>query len=656
MDAAISYNVKSERFPLRGIAVGAALTAFYAWLAPITTYRLFSGSIEHGMIPPMVVALNVIVIGLNYLVGFRWPRLRLSTGELVIIFSMVWIGAVSFEFGYIGNTLSVMSCPEYFGNPENRWGELYLAYMPSWISPSDYANGVRYFYNGLPEGMSIPWGIWKVPFIWWGSLVIATLAVVICLMTILQEQWHDNEKLNFPMADIPLALIGEETKTGWLPVWVRSRGFWIGLSIPLAIISWNIVGWFTTAWPHISFTQDETGLVLRYWPNFYTKVDFFTIGVAYFAPEQVLLGLWLGRLLIGAEMTAGMKFGFGEGENPGFEPWSDWGTNTAAWQCLGSLVMFVLWGLWMGREHFRRVFRSALLLSTGLPTRLRARYRWAVYGLVGGLVYMAAWLHEAGMSWGIAAMFLAIFVISTLGMAKIIAESSIILIDGPVAPQTFVMQTLGSANIDQASMTALVFAYVLFRSNTGTLLPHAAFASRMGDEHGVGRGRLYIAILVAVGVAIVVAVATTLMLAYDVGAFNFQHHAFRVGGIEAFGALAEKTNANFGPDRWRLSFFGFGMVLMYAVLLIRTRIVNFWLHPIGLTFMSTSVAGLMTINFFLTWLAKTTLRRLGGNRLVERAKPFFLGLVGGHALGVALGILVDSIFFRGEGHRILTGW
>ncbi len=640
----------------RSVVIGLVLIALYAWLAPVTIYKLFSSRYHVGILPPGVLLFFFPALIANAIMNRRWPGMVLSASELVVVFAMLWLGAASFQIGMIGNFLGVMSAPEYFASAENRWAELYLQYIPPWATPSNATGGVREFYNGLGPGKAIPWHIWIVPLIWWGSVIAAALGVVICLMTIVQEQWHDHEKLTFPMADIPLALIGRTSPNGWVSDTLRSRLFWYGAALPLTIVAWNTLHWFDPLFPRIAFSQEVTQLAIKYYRDAYTKVDLFTIGLAYFAPLQVLRGFWLGRLIIGTEMGLAGKFGFAQGMNPGFEPWSDWGSNTVAWQCLGCLTMFVLWGLWMGRGHYREVLRSSVGRSVSLSRNLSTRYRAAVWGLVAGLVYLAYMFHALGMSWTVILIFLPMTVILILAMSKFAAESSMLFVESPVNAHTFVVQTLGSGNIPQATMTALVLAYVVFRSNSGLMMPQIAFATRMGDEKGVRRGRLFVALGAAVLVAIVVSIVTTIMLAYDVGAFNFQSHAFQVGHIEAFDTLALKTNEAFGTDWHRVGFLGIGMAMMAAIMAVRMRFANFWLHPIGFGFATTSIAGLQVINLFLAWLVKSTLDRLGGHRLVNRAKPFFVGLVCGHALGLALAILVDAVLFPGQGHRVPTGW
>ena len=597
------------------------LTVLYAIAAPVSVYKLFSSRLEQGVLSAGVLLFFIVFLALN-----RWiARSRISngfsTGELAVVFAVLWLGASSFQLGVMGNMLGVMSAPEYFASAENRWAEFFHPHLKPWASPSNEFGGVRQFYNGLPPGGSIPWGIWAVPLLWWGSLIAATLGVIICLMTIVHEQWHEHEKLTFPLADVPLALIGREVDGRWETDWYHSPMFWIGAAVPLLIVGWNTLNWFNAQFPHISFTQDPSGLAARHIPSFSTRVDVFALGLAYFAPLQILRGMWLGWLVIGSEITLGNKFGFGQGMNPGFEPWSDWGTQTAAWQCLGSLVLWVLWSLWMGRIHLKKVARSAFGRDVDLPDNFRRRYSVAAWGLLAGLIYMAFWFHEAGMAWTVVLLFLPMILLLTLGMAKVIVESCFLQVEGAVSAQTFVMQTLGTSHIPEASMTALVLSYVLFRSNYGMMMPQVAFAGRLGDERGVPRGRLYLALGLGVFTAIAVAVVTMIVLGYDVGAFNFGSHPFRVGHIEAYETLRLKKEAATGPDYYRLAFFGIGMVFMAAVLAVRARFAGFWLHPVGLTYATAAAVSITVWNIFLAWAVKSVLIKIGGIRLVNRVKP-----------------------------------
>jgi len=185
--------VEAERrtFTARALVIGIVLTAALAWLVPVSLYDLFSSRLHYPILPPGVVAVFCLLLTANFAVNRVWPRQGLHAGELVVIFTMMWLGLVAiFEIDVTGNTLAIMAAPNYFASTENRWDEYYLAYMRPWAIPSNRASEIRYFYNGLPPGAPIPWHVWYLPFFWWGSLFVAIIAVVICLMTMVHEQWH----------------------------------------------------------------------------------------------------------------------------------------------------------------------------------------------------------------------------------------------------------------------------------------------------------------------------------------------------------------------------------------------------------------------------------------------------------------------------------
>ena len=529
-------DTRPEERPVRArtYLIGAALAATYAFLAPYSLYGLYSCRLDQGMLPVGVLLLFALLLVVNAVSGTVVRGARLRVWELAVILGMMWVGAAALQIGVLHNSLGVMSAPEYFASPENRWGEYYLPYIPSWAIPRDTYDAVRMFYNGAMHGRSVPWEAWVVPLFWWGSFLAALLGAIVSLMSVVHEQWHQHEKLTFPMADIGLTLMGAEEDGVWKVSWLRSKGFWIAAAVPFLILVWNSFHAFSAAFPVIGITQAPSEIAVRYLPTIVTRLDPYILGIAYFAPVQILRGMWMGFLIIGVEIGLGQKFGFAEGINPGFEPWSDWGTQTTAWQCLGSIVLWVLWGFWVGREHFKRVIRVGLGLPTELPDRIRKRYRASFWGFVLSISYLALWFRALGMEWPVVLLFLPMVFILALGIAKTIAMGSFMQVEGPVSAQTFVMQTMGTAFISQASMAALVLSYVTFRSSDGIMMSQVAFASRMGDARGASRGRLYLGIGIAVFVVLAVGTMTMIYLGYDVGAFNFGSHAFRVGHIEAY--------------------------------------------------------------------------------------------------------------------------
>ena len=90
---------------------------------------------------------------------------------------------------------------------------------------------MAWFFEGLPPGAKIPWGVWIMPLFWWGSVIVATLTLCTCLIAVFRKQWVDKERLNFPLVDVPLAMMDGAEDGRILPKFMRSRLFWIGFAI-----------------------------------------------------------------------------------------------------------------------------------------------------------------------------------------------------------------------------------------------------------------------------------------------------------------------------------------------------------------------------------------------------------------------------------------
>jgi hypothetical protein len=82
---------------------------------------------------------------------------------------------------------------------------------------------------------------------------------------------------------------------------------------------------------------------------------------------------------------------------------------------------------------------------------------------------------------------------------------------------------------------------------------------------------------------------------------------------------------------------------------MRFKLPWFRLHPIGFAI---PLIPHQFSTFLMAWAIKATLLRVGGMASFQRGIPFFVGLVAGHAAGVALSSLVDCLFFPGSGHTV----
>ena len=82
--------------------------------------------------------------------------------------------------------------------------------------------------------------------------------------------------------------------------------------------------------------------------------------------------------------------------------------------------------------------------------------------------------------------------------------------------------------------------------------------------------------------------------------------------------------------------------------------VHWWpLHPIGFALAGSGTYMRYTVfSVFLAWAIKFVILKVGGAALYRRYRFFFLGILVGYTAGVALSLVIDVIWFPGQGHSV----
>ena len=145
---------------------------------------------------------------------------------------------------------------------------------------------MRWFFNGLPPGEPIPWHVWWIPLIWWFSFAAAIIGICMGLSIVLRKQWVEYERLSYPLVEAGACLVaGADDPRGRRPMW-RSRLFWVGAVFAFFILAYNTLSWFDMRWPVIDLSGTSLEF-MRGAPGLRTRVNFLTLGLSYFAPQQV---------------------------------------------------------------------------------------------------------------------------------------------------------------------------------------------------------------------------------------------------------------------------------------------------------------------------------------------------------------------------------
>ncbi|MBT4499344.1 MAG: hypothetical protein HOC74_16570, partial [Gemmatimonadetes bacterium] len=381
----------------RALGLGMFLVVLVNLAAPFSLYVVRSSLLASDYMPiGALFPFFLVVVLLNPLLKTISPGWALHPGELVIVFMMGLVGASLATYGLTGYLVAVIASPYFFATPENQWSQYLHDHIPDWVVPSGQGQAMQWFFDGLPSGESIPWSVWVVPLFWWLSLMAVVVFVAFCIIVILRKQWVEHEKLLFPLVELPLIMVEDAEKPQRQPRFTRDRLFWTGFLIPLFVILWNSLHYFSPFVPQIPIggtgvDQISNIQIARDFPSILVAIYPPIIGFSYLMNLEILFSFWFFHLLALIQVGIYARTGFSLGPSESYSSEYD---ASMGWQSMGAFVAMVLWGLWMARPHLRAVWRKAWRGNADPldDSEELLSYRRAVLGLVLGMVYIAAWL------------------------------------------------------------------------------------------------------------------------------------------------------------------------------------------------------------------------------------------------------------------------
>ena len=546
--------------------------------------------------------------------------------------------------------LALIASPYYYASPENQWDHYVHPHLPHWAIPSNEGSAMTWFFEGLPAGERLPWESWLIPLLWWLSLIFVFYFVCLCIVTILRRQWVDNERLLFPLIEVPRDLVRMSDDRRLLPAFMRSRAFWIGFAVPMFIVVWNVASYFNPTFPQIPVSGKHVRIA-RGFPSIPTIFWFPVIGFAYFANLEVTFSVWFFYLLAVVQEGVCNRVGFSIGRSDFFV----WGMAATGWQSFGAFLVFVLWGLWMARRHLWAVLHSAVTTRAAADDhREMLSCRTAVFGAVLGFMYMACWLARSGMEAKVIALFLTTVVLICLGITRVVVQAGVFYLTPPMVAQPFTMFTLGTSALSASSMNALCLAYAWHGDVQSIFMTAVAHSAKLGETARLRPRVLAAAIGLAVVAGFAASILFIILMGYDMGAYNFGSWTYRGMGHHCFGNIVGKMRNPSDPDWGRLSFLGIGATAMAALTFFRYRLAWWPLHPIGLAVASSWPIRRIAFSLFLAWAAKGIILNLGGTALYRRSRPLFVGMMLGYFVGIGISFIVDAIWFCGQGHGMLN--
>ena len=589
--------------------------------------------------PPAAIGVLLALLAVNVILRKIAPKWRLQPAELAVIYVMTVCAALLSSFALSAQLLPNLVLPNYFANQQNEWGKMFFMHLPRWIVPFDPKGPdmqpvAKAYFEGLRQGESIPWGAWVIPLAAWTVFALLLIFLMACLATLLRRQWVDNEKLSFPLVQLPLEMVEEGSS-----LQRKDRKLMmLGALVPFIFHGMNGLHNIIPNFPAIQSTIVLNNyLVGRPWTDMIftpIAITFSVIGFAYLLPLDVSFSMWFFMFFFRFQDIIGSSFGYQYDSMPLYGAAHFY----QGYQGAGAAVAVCFSLLWLARPHLKLLWeRVRYGQHEGLDSNEMMSYRVAFWGAVASFVLIVLWCNLAGMSLFVAAftMFCFVFFIIIM-MTRCAAEVGLLMLQGVFRPVDIwgvgaTRMSLGAANL--APLALLNGAFI---RDPRVLMPVFMDGMKLSDGVKLPRRKLALGIALAIPVAVVAAYGIHLWIVYRYGAVKLNAWFFQASPTLYFG---EARSIMLGTNHFDIrapAFFSVGLIFTFFLYIMRAR---FWwwpFHPLGYAIGAAWPITVYWFAFFVGWLAKSKILKYGGIRTFRMLRPFFLGLIFGEFITAIL--------------------
>jgi hypothetical protein len=629
--------VRRQSLTFRAVLIALLLTPLNSlWLVHTEIVRYSGHPTTTSLFFNVIFCLSVLV-ALNALLTRYWPRAAFSQGELLVVFTLLSLGSAMVGHDMLQVLIATLVHPFWYATESNRWQALFFDALPRWLMVDDREALRGYFLGNTSFYRPEFFLVWLKPIAIWTAFFMVLIFMMMCLNVVWRRQWTENERLTFPIIQLPLQMTDERFTL------FRTRNLWIGFCLAAAIDTLNTLHANFPAWPSIPIRdiQLQQYLLDRPWSAIgWTPLGFFpfVVGLGFLLPLELLFSCWFFYLYWKAQMVVTAAYGWNEGRVD--FPY-------IAQQSSGAYLGVCIFVVWISRGYLREVLGCAFSgRSRGLDVREPMSYRAAVFGFLIGFAALVVFSMYAGIPPGVGIAFFVLYFMISIAVDRMRAEVGSPAHDlHHAGPDQILTEVYGASAFNKATLAAFSLYWGFNRAYRTHPMPHQLEGFRLAQLTGMPLRPWMWVMLLASFWGTLCAFWALLHVYYDLGAGT----AKMVGpstyfGWEPYRRLAEWTGAPRPRDPLETWFLGGGFA--FSVFLTGMRMAFLWwpFHPVGLAVSSSWAMNYMWFPLFIAWVAKTVVLRGSGLKGYRIALPFFLGLVLGEFVVGGFWNLVGLIF------------
>ncbi|CCW33987.1 hypothetical protein CTKA_01009 [Chthonomonas calidirosea] len=594
-------------------------------LAPLTAYWTADQVVDvifSLMIPPVIMTFVVAIINLGVRkISRRWA---LTEGELIIFYGMhTVLGAICAEWMNIVNPH--IATYALYASSNSDYRNKILPYITTWLfvpyqdadkfkDYRDGGHGFHYFLTHLH--------------LWWSYVLGWTLIVglvgfaMLCINSLMRDEWTNREKLAFPIIQLPLAVV--QMGAGRLPLW-KNRYFTGAFLIMFAI---DIINGFHQFYPNLPLINVRfIGDLQQLFPNPpFNAIGWTPIGIfpymaviGFFMPTDLLFScifffffrkaLQVFTYAIGYTQSAGVFGGGGLVPSPPYFSEQSWGA------FIGLFVM----AIWVARGYLREVWQQ--ILHGHPPGDRGVPHRVAFAGLVLSVVALCVIGVDIGIPLWMTFVTIVLFLIFSVALTRMRAQV------GPpshemafMGPNQMIVDFAGTQNLPEAGVSRMVNTFFfLNRIHRTHPMPHQLEAMKMGERARINQRALFIAILLAMVVGSILGHLIYIYRGYVWGAGD-------VGG-DVSGTVSSFTTKHQPPNIVAILFVLIGFCVVLLLDFIRFQVPGFPFHPVGYALAMNFGLDYFWFGLLIVYLIKLFVEKYYGLKGHDKLHQVALGII-----------------------------
>lgn len=499
---------------------------------------------------------------------------------------------------------------------------------------------------------AVPWDKWLAPLSWWLVFVGACYMMFYSLTYVVFSYWADREKLIFPIARLSESLLPDDKDKHWLPATMRTPGFWAGCIFILGMLSWNAMS-TSTLIPRVPVIPlgmgpgdvnsvfsgtflDGLGAGARSNAQVMGFMIMFTaIGLAFLLPLEISFSVWFYYLAAQASILVATWMGFGKNQRDFPTDWL-WINNHVTAQAGGGFFLFCALSLW-------RCLRDYRLLTQGKSLKEKFRIAIPVVFFVISISVIVAWLNWNGLDPLWATIFTLVLALTTIGMMRIVSEAGIYWFQ---AHTSFfhIYKFFGLGHfLSPVVLGPLLPIYsVLFLDTKTFMAPSLVNSASMAKNVQSGRFKFHFNLIFCIVITVIVSLGSAILLAHVKGANSMQDWFYQGGPKDCMNTAVQATLDVPRVQPWNAFWYIFGAFWTGLSVFLRTKF--FWFpHPAGYIMLINPLLAQLWFPFFLGWVCKKIVVKYGGKSTFDRVRDFFIGIIVGELLAIAIWTCVSLI-------------